>query len=407
DFEARPTDLFTRLAAMREVEAAKVLKVAYRARSLRDNLDLFDVLGERDRPTIALGMGEFGLMSRVLAPKFSGFLTFASIRDTSATAPGQPTVSDLLGLYRFRSITPATRVYGVIGWPVGHSISPQVHNAAFEAMDEDAVYLPLPIVPEYEPFKATVLALLDHAALGFTGASVTIPHKLHLVRLASEDTSRRWVVDEVASRVGAANTLAVDADGTCRVLNTDVAAAVEPLAEAMGGVADRRIAVLGAGGVGQAIAAGLADAGAHVTMHNRTMDKAAAALRKINSEHRLNSSPTGTIDIAPLESAGRSGCDAFVNCTALGMRGSAERETASPLSDLDFDALRGDEVVFDTVYTPRETPFLKSAAAKGLLTIRGETMFIRQALGQLAAWTGKTPPRGLVEKVAVEALERA
>ena len=145
DFQGRPADLTRRLLAIQAEPAASVSKIAFRARSLRDNLELFDILTERTCPTIALGMGEFGLMSRVLAPKFGGFLTFASLRDESTTAPGQPTLDDLLKTYRFRSIGPATRVYGIVGWPVTHSLSPLIHNAGFAEVGHDAVYLPMPI----------------------------------------------------------------------------------------------------------------------------------------------------------------------------------------------------------------------------------------------------------------------
>ena len=114
------------------------------ARSVRDNLEAFDILATRTKPTIALCMGEFGLMSRVLAPKFGGFLTFASDAEGTGTAPGQPTARELRDLYRFESVRPATRVFGVIGWPVAHSRSPAFHNARFADAGHDGVYLPIP-----------------------------------------------------------------------------------------------------------------------------------------------------------------------------------------------------------------------------------------------------------------------
>jgi 3-dehydroquinate dehydratase/shikimate dehydrogenase len=109
DFNGRPADLFRRLSRMRAEPAGAVHKVAYLARSLRDNLDLFDILSESDRPTIALGMGRFGIMSRVLAPKFGGFITFAALRPASATAPGHPTVAARLGTERFPKLKTAHR----------------------------------------------------------------------------------------------------------------------------------------------------------------------------------------------------------------------------------------------------------------------------------------------------------
>ncbi|MEZ6209871.1 MAG: type I 3-dehydroquinate dehydratase [Phycisphaerales bacterium] len=188
DFAQRPADLYKMMSKMRRFDACRVHKYAWRARSIRDNLELFELLRERDRPTIALGMGEFGLMSRVLAPKFGGFLTFASLRDDSATAPGQPTLEELLNLYRFRSINAKNRVYGVIGWPVAQSRSPHIHNASFEAIEHNGVYLPLPVIEGWESFKATLGALLDDQHLDFAGCSVTIPHKEHLLRRAGDQS---------------------------------------------------------------------------------------------------------------------------------------------------------------------------------------------------------------------------
>ena len=192
DFEGRPADLSRRLASAYEEPAASIVKVAYRARSLRDNLELFEILRHAPKPTIALAMGEFGLMCRVLAPKFGGFLTFASLSDTEVTAPGQPTVRELLEKYRFRAINARTRVFGVMGWPVSHSLGPAVHNAAFGSTGFDGVYLPMPIAAaetadaetNATSFAATCGSLADDDALHLSAPSVTLPHKTSLVRLA-------------------------------------------------------------------------------------------------------------------------------------------------------------------------------------------------------------------------------
>ena len=157
DFEQDPADLLKRVAGMAAEPSCSIIKVVWMARSLRDNLEAFDLLRERHRPTIALCMGQFGLMSRVLAPKFGGFLTFASEQSGAESAPGQPSLEELVQLYRFDSIDSATRVYGVIGWPVEHSQSPALHNAAFEATGTNAVYLPLPIPKERE--RSSMMAI--------------------------------------------------------------------------------------------------------------------------------------------------------------------------------------------------------------------------------------------------------
>ncbi|MCX5652707.1 MAG: type I 3-dehydroquinate dehydratase, partial [Planctomycetota bacterium] len=146
----RPIDLLRRVAAMQDDPLVSIVKLAWMARSIRDNLEAFDLLATRTKPLIALLMGEFGLMSRVLAPKFGGFLTFASDAEGSGTAPGQPTARELRDLYRFGAIGPATRVFGVVGWPVAHSRSPAFHNARFAEHGYDGVYLPLPVPGEWE-----------------------------------------------------------------------------------------------------------------------------------------------------------------------------------------------------------------------------------------------------------------
>jgi len=196
------------------------------------------------------------------------------LRESEGTAPGQPTIEELTALYRFRSITPATKVYGVVGWPVGHSKSPAVHNAGFEAVGHDGVYLPLPIPPEWEHFKATVTSLIEDEHLDLAGLSITIPHKAHALRLAHE---LGWSIDPFAASAGAANTITIDANRNVRVSNTDGTAARACLEDAIaGGLAGKRIAILGAGGVARGIAAALATSGAQLTVFNRSTDRAAS-----------------------------------------------------------------------------------------------------------------------------------
>ncbi len=407
DFNTRPANLSRLIASMEAEPAAAVNKIAFRARSLRDNLELFDILRHARRPTIALGMGEFGLMSRVLAPKFGGFLTFAALRDQSTTAPGQPTLRDLLETYRFRSIGRATRVYGVIGWPVGHSLSPRVHNAGFALRGHDGVYLPLPVPAEWEHFKATLGAMLDDAHLHFRGASVTLPHKEHLIRFAREDTSRRWHIDPLAQRCGAANTLAVLDDGSCEVSNTDAPAAVASLESAVGAVRGRRVGVIGAGGVARAVACGLMDAGATVVVYNRTSDRAERLVADLGADGGAGGAG-GRIVVGPWDRLAGSCCDAFINCTPVGMKGGpAPDESAIPLDTIAVkrpcpdgppeNRGTGSPAVMDTVYSPLDTPLLRQARGLGLRTIDGTDMFVRQAVMQLDAWTMGQNPESATE----------
>jgi 3-dehydroquinate dehydratase/shikimate dehydrogenase len=376
----RPPDLLQRVAAMSERSSAAVLKIVWTARSLRDNLEAFDLLRDRGRPTACLCMGRFGLMSRVLAPKFGGFLSFAAATAGDETAPGQLTVRDLAGLYRFDDIGPATRVYGIVGWPVEHSLGPQLHNAGFRATGHDGVYLPLPVPPEWEHFKATVGSFLDHPHLDFAGASVTLPHKVHLVRLVEE---RGGAVDALARRLGAANTLVVR-DGSPGCANTDAAGAARAVAEGMG-AADlhgRRVLLLGAGGAARAVAAGLGDLGAEIVVHARRPARA----RELVDVLRIGEVAESTDALLGAR------FDLIANCTPAGMEGGPDPDGIPLPEGVELDE---HTTVFDTVYRPARTPLLERAEARGAQIIPGLRMFLAQASAQFEMWTGAPLPPAL------------
>lgn len=408
DFGGRPADLARRLLHLRTIDIASVHKVAFRARSLRDNLEILDILAQRDRPTIALAMGEFGLLSRVLAPKLGAYLTFASLRDASATAPGQPTIRELIDLYRFREISPSSRVFGIVGWPVSHSLSPAVHNAVFESARQDAVYLPLPIAADegdaegtYASLKGTLLDLLAREELALAGVSVTIPHKENLLRLAIEQrdqptTTLPWRIEPIALRCGAANTLAVLHDHIL-VTNTDAPAALACLRNAGVGIASSRVVVMGAGGVGRAIAVALADAGAEVLLANRSIERSRSVVSDANAPSaRLRAM---VLDDIPDDA------DAYVNATPLGMSG-GPAPGASPISAEQIARTRAGTVFFDTVYRDQETPMLEAAKNLGRECVDGLSMFVLQAAAQSELWLASPAPLALIERVARERLAR-
>jgi len=352
------------------------------------------------KPAVVLCMGEPGLMSRVLAPKFGAFLTFAhagsdsdaqrAAANAAGTAPGQVSVQDMVNLYGFRNINSATRVFGVIGWPVGHSRSPHVHNEWFREAGRNAVLLPMPIPPEYEHFKATVAELLAYAPLDFRGACVTIPHKENLLRFVKEQGGH---VDALAARIGAANTLYLDAAGALHCANTDAPAAVDALTHGMGieraTLRGKRIAVLGAGGVARAVAVGLADEGAHVVVFNRNEDRARRMCAQLQ-EGAMQARGTGNSDaVAGSIIAGRTtelssgGFHAFINCTPVGMQGGPDPQGSPLASDVHLDET---VTVMDTVYAPRETPLLIHSRSRGARTVDGWVMFTKQAERQFRLW---------------------
>jgi 3-dehydroquinate dehydratase/shikimate dehydrogenase len=389
DFERRPAKLLQRVESMTVEPACSVIKVAWHARSLRDNLEALDLLAERRKPTIALCTGPFGLMSRVLAPKFGGFLVYAADRPGSGTAPGQPTVAELRDRYGFDRIGPGTAVYGVVGWPVEHSQSPAIHNAGFASTDTDAVYLPLPVPREYEHFKATVGSLVDHERLGFLGASVTVPHKENLVRFVEE---RGGAVDEESQRIGAANTLSVADDGGLACSNTDAPGLLGALCAGMGiepsGLIGKTVAVIGAGGVGRAAAAALSHAGAKVTVFDLERWRVEALASALHGQPTATGGQ-GQVAAGLPQDLTCGGFDIYVNCTPVGMAG-GPGEGQSPLpEDVPLDA---GITVFDCVYTPKHTPLLAQAEAAGARAVSGLDMFLRQAAMQFERWTGQAAP---------------
>jgi len=423
DFKGRPNDLARRAAAMWQDPACAIAKLAWRARSVRDCIEAFELLLQAPKPTVALCMGPFGLASRVLAAKFGAFLTYARADGDPGTAPGQPTVRQLRQDFRFDAISKNTRVFGVIGWPIEHSLSPLLHNTGFSAVGFDGCYLPLPIPTEWEHFKATMHALIDFKPLDLGGLSVTLPHKENLLRYVRESGG---VIDAISERCGAANTLLVEANGRLRAINTDAPAAVAALAVGMqmraqasaalaaggtpnsidGGLAARvgwsamRVAVLGAGGAARAIVAGLSLAGAQVFIFNRTHERAEAIERDL---HRQPLPGGGESHVV----AGRLGeiasghFHAFVNATSVGMEGGADI-SGNPLPN-DIQ-LHPQVVVMETVYTPRITPMLRMATERGARVIDGAQMFVKQAEMQFQLFTGTEAPAGLFQQLVQQAL---
>ena len=391
DFAGRPDRLYN---IVRDLNAAKgdIVKVVWMARTIRDNIEAFEILQHQRKPTIALCMGEAGLISRVLAKKFGAFLTFASLRDESATAPGQLTIEDMKHLYRWDAISPSTKVYGVVGSPIMHSMSPAIHNAGFDAVGHDGVYLPMLVNPGYESFKAFMETFLAFKPLDLAGLSVTIPHKENALRYLKEKGAQ---VEDLADRIGAVNTIIVDRDGPglpLRGFNTDYSAILDTITSALGiareQLVDLRIAVIGAGGTGRTAVAALAEYGATVVVYNRTIERAEALANEFNGRR-------GKVVAARMEKLCDSCCHVFINTTSVGMHPNIDE---SPLGDR-LPEFTSDTLVFDTIYNPMETKLLRQAKAAGAKTIGGIDMFVRQAAGQFEAWTGKSAPAEIMRTV--------
>jgi len=410
DFTSRPIDLYQRIEAMLAAPACRVMKIVWRARSLRDNIEAFQIIEQRHRPTIALCMGEEGLASRVLAKKFGALVTYVAVEDGAGTAPGQPSVAQIKSLYRWDQIDAATQVFGVIGHPVGHSISPAFHNAGFDATGFNGIYLPMPIPPEYEHFKATVATWLACESLHFKGASVTIPHKQNLLRFVQETGGE---IEPLSAKIGAANTLIVRPDGKLFACNTDYGAALDAVCDGLSitrdQLAGKRIAVLGAGGAARAIVAGFAHYGATVVIYNRTFDKAAQLASDFHNQptqHSGSGSGSGSgskskVVAAKMDKLCDSCCEVYINCTSVGMSPNID---ATAMDSAITSALSPGTVVFDTVYNPLETRLLREARASGCVTISGAEMFIRQGADQFTRFTGRQAPLDVLRQVVMSKL---
>jgi len=385
DFARRPGDLDGLVARMSRTRA-EVVKVAFAAAGPADALGALEVVIGAAKPAIALAMGEAGAVSRILAKKFGAFGTYASLAAGAESAPGQLTIDEMKRLYRWDALGAGTDVYGVIGCPVAHSMSPAIHNAAFAEAGLDAVYVPLRIAPGADNFDRFLAAARAADWLGLRGLSVTIPHKANALAAAGDAN-----VDDLARRIGAINTLRIGPDGALSGWNTDYAAAIDALAAAMGtareGLAGRRVAVVGAGGAARAIVAALAHYGAAVSIYNRTVSRA----RQLAAEFGA--------DAAGLDGLARLDAEIVVNCTSVGMH---PHVADSPVPAEVLGTVRA---VFDTVYNPIETRLLREARAAGALCVSGLEMFVNQAAGQFEIWTGRAAPRDLMRRVVIRHLE--
>ena len=357
DTKSRPRDLLQRAAAMQDVPEVDIVKMVWRARSIRDNLEVFELLKSRQQPMIAMCMGKYGAMSRILAPKFGSFATYGSIEGKESTAPGQLTIKELNSMFAFHAIDSNTRVYGVIGENVEHSASPAFHNAAFQAANTNSVYLPLSIPNGWEHLKASVNELRQYSTLHFSGASITIPHKEEMMRLAT-------TCDEVSKHIGAANTVTVQNDSMC-AYNTDVSAVRSLCKDAT------QVLILGGGGVARASIVAVQKNGGKVYIATRRDEQAKGLAKEFLCEVARKESPS---------------IDTVINCTPVGMEGGKSPNDNPLLSLAPWLTLDASIRVIDTVYKPRMTPLLEAAQSAGCTVVHGEEMFRLQAVEQQELW---------------------
>lgn len=359
-FGAPPGDVAERVRCLRST-GAEVVKFATEVDSLADTLPLY-ALGEGSDPEdgqghVLIAMGPRGAHTRVLAARLGNRWTYCG----DGVAPGQLPAARMLNEFRFRRIKRDADLYGVVGSPIAHSLSPAMHNAGFMQTGRNAAYVAL------DARDAADFATFARA-LGIRGASITAPFKVSAMDYMHE-------CDELARQVGAVNTLTVR-DGQWLGSNTDVAGFLAPLKGRMA-LRGTRAVILGAGGAARAVAVALEREGARARLCARRHEEAKRVAALTGIEAAPFPPPPGSWDV-------------LVNATAGG--------DESPMAGVRLDG----EIVFDLVYSPAETALITQAREAGCWTIGGIEMLIAQAEKQFETWTGAPPPPGLF-RAAVDA----
>jgi len=352
-----------------ELGAGPVFKVATHCNSIADSLRVL-ALANGKKNVIAVPMGEFGLPARVLALREGSALAYAAVGEK--TAPGQLTLDEMKNLYRADKLNRQTRVYGVIGDPVSHSLSPLMHNLAFQQKKINAVYLPF-LVRDLKDFLRAI------QPLGVAGFSVTLPHKEKILRHLDD-------CDPLAAAIGAVNTVVVRGNGKLYGSNTDYVGVLRAL-ERRVRLQGSRVLIFGAGGVARAVAFALAQAGSIVCVSARRMDQAEKLARAVQGE---------AVSRARIR---REFFDAIVNATPVGMH---PKFNESPLAANELHC----RLVFDTIYRPLKTKLLRLADKRGIETVSGIEMFIAQGTAQWEIWTEQRAPVALMRKTVLKALRK-
>lgn len=364
---------------------ARVLKIAVRANDAIDCLQIFDLLerAKRDgREVIAIALGTAGIATRILGPARGAFLTYASPTDERATAAGQISVAELSSVYRIENITAETAITGLVGCPVGHSISPQIHNAAFASLAMNAVYIPFEVHDLKAFFKRMVHPGTREIDWRMRGLSITAPHKTEVL------SELEWI-DPGAREIGAVNTVVVEDDRLCGY-NTDAGAFVAPLKKRLRSLGNARVAIIGAGGAASAALYSLKQENASATIFAREVKKAKQLADRWSIECR------------ELKGAVFAEFDVVVNATPLGTRGKLENETPALARQL-----RGARLAYELVYNPGVTQFLREAQAAGCETLNGLPMLLTQAEQQFQLWTGQPANLDVMQSAALKALTKS
>jgi 3-dehydroquinate dehydratase/shikimate dehydrogenase len=338
---------------------ADFYKIVGTATALHDNVVMMKFLEkESDKHSlVGMCMGEQGVISRVLGVRAGSVFTFAAVNSEERTAPGQVAAQELRDTYRIEQVDTATRVYGVVGDPISHSLSPAIMNVAFRRENVNAVYVALHA-------KALKDLLSCVKEIPIHGLSVTMPYKEAIVPHLDN-------TDSHTNKFGACNTVVRAQDGKLYGFNTDAAGVVKPLEQRIA-LEGARILVVGAGGAARAAVFGLKERGSEVYILNRSL----APAQKLARQARAR-----TLKRPDLK---KQSFDVIINATPVGLGNTAE----TPLQENEINA----KIVLDMVYDPQETRLMTLAKARGAQVVPGIEMFVHQAARQFEIWTGKPAP---------------
>lgn len=365
DFERTP-NLPQKILVARHGQVDAV-KIAAHAKTIADSIRLLKV-ARRSRNFVAVPMGDVGLPARILALREGSELAYAPVAE--ATAPGQVPLEEMIHLYRAHLLRRSTQVYVVIGDPVGHSLSPLLHNTGFAARHLNAVYLPF-LVHQLADF---LKAIPD---FGIRGFSVTLPYKQTILKHLKE-------CEPLAAEMGAVNTVVVRRDGSLYGCNTDYVGVLRALQKKLQ-LKSSRVLIFGAGGSARAAAFALSRAGATIVICARRENAAKELARAVGGE------------VVPRRALRTESFDAILNATPVGMH---PRDGISPLAPGELNC----RIVMDLIYRPQHTQLLKIAAKKGIATVSGIEMFLAQGIAQWEIWMEKRAPEAAMRRAVLLAL---
>ncbi|QQS41553.1 MAG: shikimate dehydrogenase [Acidobacteriota bacterium] len=352
------------------------IKIACTPDDITGAIPVWNLLEHNDEK-IAIAMGKFGVWTRILAPAYGSAVTYASIDDGPESAPGQIRFEELTETYRVGEITEETSVYGIVGLPVSHSLSPAIHNASFRERAIDAVYVPLAVRDAGEFFREMVSPATRKIKWNLRGFSVTHPHKTSMARLVERLTAD-------AEAIGAVNTVMIES-GTCVGSNTDAEGFLASLKTKLGDPKGASVGIIGSGGAARAAVFALSNAGARTVIFSRDPSKAKGISDRFGTKIRL----------LQRDPASFQGLDVIVNASPIGSSGGLEGESPVPR-----EALENLQLAFDMVYNPIRTRFLRDASDAGIPTIGGLEMLIEQAALQFRTWTGQEAPKDAMLRTA-------